>query len=161
MMNWSNRKTCVQAWRINMWLNFNVAWVLYGILSGAILLQQFPQTEPLVLGFFWLNLIAFFFGAAVSQAYGVSSMRGVVVMIAITILGVLVQAYLAVCHWETLVLIDNVTRMFRATMAAKVLHFGDHLIFGRVIWILLTINIVFRILKTGVIVHRIPRDRPW
>lgn len=151
----------VQAWRFNTWVSLNVSWILYGILSVAILLQQFPETEPLVLGFWWINIITFFAGGMVAQASGISNVRSVYAQIAINLFGIAVQVFLITCHWETLVAIDDALRIFRGNLATNVLHFGDHLIFGRVVWLLATIAMIVSSLKAGRLVYSVPRNRPW
>lgn len=148
-----------QAWMFNMWVSVNGGWILWGILTVAMLLQQFPQTEPLVVGFWWISIVFFFGGAVVGTMFGrVHNPVNAYVNIGVQVLGVVLQVYLVVCHWQTLCVIDDGLRMFRGNLMKPI--GADHLLPLRLVWLGFTIDFWVRRLRRGFLFYHIG-DRSW
>ncbi len=138
-----------QAWKFNMWVSLNFGWILWGILTVSTLLQQFPHTEPLVLGFWWITIVCFVGGPIAGQMFGgrVHNPMNVYVNIGVQVLGVLLQMYLVVCHWQTLCQVDDALRIFRSNLMRPI--GADHLLPLRLVWIGFTIDFWAKRLRRG------------
>ncbi len=148
------------AWRINAWISFNVCWILWAILTIASLLQQFPATEPLVVGFFWINLFFFFLGIGVGGKCGNSNPTGIWVAVVIQILGIVIQVVLVAFFWKEMVWLDTALRSFRSAAVSPFGSWADHLLPLRLVWGAVTLFFFCRLWRRGHLFQRIGR-RPW
>lgn len=135
-------------YRVNLWITQNISRILWLILTGAVALQQFPVTEPLVLGFFWISIISFF--AAVSITIGsnrISSFKCLLIAIGIQLLGIALQVYLVVFYWDLLCAIDHGLHQFRENLVSFI--YPDHRLIGWIVWTFFTFLLVKSMRKYG------------
>lgn len=158
------------AWRVETWIGQNCPTILYGILSVAVFLQQFPVTEPLTFGFWWITIISFFGGAILAGMFFYpGNPRSLYTQMAVTLLGVALQIYLVAFHWQTLVWMDNGLRLFRGMLINSLLGrepdfrtilWWFHLVPGWIIWGSLTCYALKRVLADGCFFFAV-RKRAW
>ena len=162
MKNWRpfrpSQRNC-WTWWINNWVSANADFVIYAIVSIAILLQQFRLTEPLAAGFFWITLITFLTGqVVVSGRYQSFDPRGLQIQIAFALAGVGLQVYWVLFYWENLVVIDDALRNLRGNLLLRnFLGSNTHKVFGWVIWMLFTRMFVRRRINEGFWFYQVVR----
>ncbi len=149
-----------QIWRVHAWFGSNIGWLLYILLSTAVLLQQFPATEPLVLGFWWISVIAMFVGAFPATGADMCKIWTIYWMVAVNVVAIIIQILLVMFCWEQLLLIDEALRSLRGA-AVSWIPGATHLLPGRLIWLALTAININRVRKDGWQVFNYVGPRPW
>ncbi len=146
-----------QVWRINWFIEMNLGWAFWGILTLAVGLQQFEATEPATLGAFWINLIALILAISCASGAHNSDPRHLAYAVLIQIGALLLQVYLIIFHWSDLCRIDAVLRHIRSLIVGG----HDHRIIGWCVWSLCTFIMFRSCYQAQCFVRwRVPQ-RPW
>lgn len=132
----ASRRWDDRAWMFNNWMERNGKTLVYFLLTIAIGLQQFPATEPLVVGVWWITLVGAFAG---TFPFYKADWKSLVAQIVSNALAITLQVYLIVFCWEWLVWVDNGLRGFRE-LFARLFTGGwyGHLLWGHLIWLYFT-----------------------
>lgn len=149
----------VTAWRINTWFSLNSHIVLWMMLTVAVGLLSFPSTEPAAAGFFWISILAFFGGTIAASPWYDIEPKTIYVQVAVNLLGIALQIYLIVCHWDTLCAIDEVLRRVRCTFVSWI--YPDHRIFAWIPWAVLTLLLLRSMVKQGYVLWWPPKRPAW
>lgn len=129
-----------RAWTINAWMAVNgglFCWFLFPTVSYFLLLH--PKTEPAAFGVLWINEIFFFLSAVASgRGKGMTSPYRLLAPLCVQISGIALQAYLMLCHWDKLTILDNGFRKIRIGTIEWLCWDGyvpDHRIVPTIMWV--------------------------